>query len=301
MTSLVIKYHYYMNQQIMPSDQIKKAYADCLQQARSHYENFPTASRLIDKQHRDATAAIYSFARRADDFADEGDLDNATRLARLDEFRSNLNAIDNNQPIDDSTFIALADTVTRYKLPLTPLQDLLHAFSMDVEKKRFADFNEILYYCRHSANPIGELVLRIHGAYNANTAALADKICSALQIINFMQDIDADYHQRNRIYIPQDEMQQYSVQESDLAARNNSPALNDLVAMQLERAKNMLLQGAPLVAQLRGRLKWVIKFTVNGGLMICKKCQQRNNVFQRPVLTKKDTLALLARSMYFRT
>jgi len=284
----------------MQSKPLQQAYAQCLQLAQSHYENFPTASKLVEKRHRAATAAIYSFARRADDFADEGSEDKATRLANLDQFKQYLDDIEHHKNVADPTFIALADTIQKYRLPLSPFRKLLHAFSMDVEKNRFANFDEILYYCQHSANPIGELILRIHGVYSEETIIMSDNICTALQLINFMQDIDEDYQQRNRIYIPQDEIQQHSLNEQDIAEQKQSPALKRLVEQQLERAKKRLLQGAPLICHLQGRLKWVMKFTVNGGLLVCNKCLHRSNAFQRPVLSRFDGIRLLARSIYFR-
>ncbi len=284
----------------MQSKPVQLAYAECLTQANSHYENFPTASKLIKKKHRQATAAIYSFARRADDFADEGEHSNETRINKLNQFDRYLDNIELNQPVDDLTFIALADTIHQYQLPLRPFRKLLQAFRMDVNKKRYANFSELLHYCQHSANPVGELVLRIHDVYTDKTAQLSDNICTALQLINFMQDIDEDYQQRDRIYIPQNELAMASLNEQTIAARELSPALKSLVNDQLERARQMLLQGAPLVNQLQGRLKWVMKFTINGGLLICKKCQARNNVFLRPTLNKSDTLNLVARSIYFR-
>ncbi len=284
----------------MQSKPLQLAYAECQQLANSHYENFPTASKLVQKKHRQATAAIYSFARRADDFADEGNYDNETRFRMLNQFDQYLDDVEHNKPIDDLTFIALADTINEYNLPLLPFRKLLQAFRMDVEKNRYSSFDELLYYCQHSANPIGELVLRIHGVYTDQTARLSDNICTALQLINFMQDIDEDFQQRNRIYLPQNELLKYSVSEQSIASRKNSEELKSIVGFQLERSKQMLLQGAPLVNHLRGRLKWVIKFTINGGLLICEKCQKRSNVFLRPTLSRTDALSLLAKSIYFR-
>ncbi len=283
----------------MQSKPLQLAYAECLRQANSHYENFPTASKLVKEKHRQATAAIYSFARRADDFADEGEFDSKTRLQRLSQFTHYLDDIENNKPVDDPTFMALADTIYRYQLPLLPFRKLLRAFGMDVEKNRYANFAELLHYCQHSANPVGELVLRLHDVYSKDTALLSDNICTALQLINFMQDLNEDFQQRNRIYIPQDELDKASLAEQSIAHRQNSPELKRLVDYQLERAKQMLLQGAPLVNHLQGRLKWVMKFTISGGLLICKKCQKRNNVFLRPTLTRVDTLRLLGKSIYF--
>lgn len=284
----------------MQSKPLKSAYAECLQLANAHYENFPTASKLVKKKHRQATAVIYSFARRADDFADEGEDDDKTRLSKLNQFEQFLIDIENNRPVDDPTFIALADTIQQYKLPLLPFRKLLQAFCMDVEKNRYTDFDELLHYCQHSANPVGELVLRLHDAYTEETAGLSDNICTALQLINFAQDIGEDYLQRNRVYIPQNELGNISLSEQSVTQQLSSPELIKIVDYQLNRAKQMLLQGAPLVNHLQGRLKWVMKLTINGGLLICSKCQRRNNVFLRPTVTRTDTLGLLFKSIYFR-
>ena len=284
----------------MQSKPLQLAYAECQQLANSHYENFPTASKLIQKKHRQATAAIYSFARRADDIADEGEYDRETRINMLNQFGQYLDNIENNKPNEDLTFIALADTISKYNLPILPFRKLLQAFRMDVEKNRYSNFDELLHYCQHSANPVGELVLRLHGVYTKQTAKLSDNICTALQLINFMQDIDEDYQQRNRIYIPQNELTNKSLSDQTIAQRENSPEFKTLVDSQLDRAKQMLLLGAPLVSDLQGRLKWVMKLTINGGLLICNKCQKRNNVFARPTLRRVDVFSLLTKSIYFR-
>jgi len=281
-------------------NKIRSAYAECLQQARTHYENFPTASRLVEKKHRDATAAIYSFARRADDIADEGNATAAHRHAELEEFSQKLSDITTGKPLEDTTFVALADAIDKYHLPILPFEKLLTAFSMDVDKNRFNNFDELLYYCQHSANPVGELILRLHGRYNTSTQALSDSICTALQLINFLQDINDDYQKRNRIYIPLDEMRNFNFDETGIQQKINSTNVRQLVDYQLIRATNMLLSGVPLIEHLQGRLKWVIKTTITSALLVCEKLAIRNNVFTRPSLSKPDWLKIAKRSIYFR-
>jgi len=276
------------------------AYSECLQLARTHYENFPTASRIVERKHREATAAIYSFARRADDIADEGEMSDNQRHAQLDNFSTMLSNIAAGKPTKDPTFIALADTINRYQLPISPFENLLTAFNMDVDKKRFENFGELVFYCQHSANPVGELILRLHGRYNNTTQALSDSICTALQLINFLQDISEDYQKRDRIYIPLDEMKNQGVTELNIQNKTNSPALCQLVDEQLKRASDMLISGTSLVNHLQGRLKWVMKLTILSALMVCEKLSTRNNVFNRPILAKADWLMIVFRSIYFR-
>ena len=284
----------------MQNKQIKNAYVECLWLAHTHYENFPTASRIVEKKHRDATAAIYSFARRADDIADEGELSDSQRHSQLDNFSTMLADTTTDKPTHDATFIALADTINRYQLPTLPFENLLTAFKMDIDKKRFENFDELLFYCQHSANPVGELILRLHDKLDATTQKLSDSICTALQLINFLQDINEDYIQRDRIYIPQDEMKEFNTNETQLREKTNSTNMHQLVDAQLKRASNMLFSGAPLVNHLQGRLKWVMKLTINSALMVCDKLSTRNNVFDRPTLSKLDWLKIVANSIYFR-
>lgn len=289
-----------MQDSAMQDNKTKIAYSECLRLARTHYENFPTASRLVEKKHRDATAAIYSFARRADDIADEGDNTNTQRHAALDRFSAMLSDAATGKPVDDPTFIALTDTIKKYHLPLLPFDNLLTAFKLDVDKKRFNSFEELSFYCQHSANPVGELILRLHDKFNATTQALSNSICTALQLINFLQDINQDYQQRDRIYIPLDEMKTFDVSEMDIQQKACSANIHQLVDFQLRRATDMLVAGAPLANHLQGRLKWVMKLTILSALSICEQLSIRNNVFERPSLNKTDWLKIALGSLYFR-
>jgi squalene synthase HpnC len=280
---------------------IEKAYQYCQDLARQHYENFPTATRLLDAQQRKATAAIYAFARQADDIVDEGDHSAQTRLQLLDQYLLSLENIYNGIAVDDPVFIALSDTIRQFDLPQQAFRDLLYAFRMDVTQQRYTTFQELLHYCRHSANPIGQLILRLHRSYSAENGRLSDHICTALQLINFIQDIDEDFQQRQRIYIPQDEMATFAISEDMLANRVSNERLEKLVQTQLERAQNFLLSGSGLVDALRGRLKLIMMLTINSGLEICSKLQSRQNCYVRPVLHKADWIKIVLRTMYFRS
>jgi len=284
----------------MTDDRLDNAYKTCLEQARSHYENFPVASRLLPRPLRNATAAIYSFARRADDIADEGNLTPAERHQQLDSFSEHLQQIEKGNIPDDMTFIALADVIKKYQVPVAVLDRLLTAFRMDVDKKRYATFEEVLHYCHHSANPVGELVLRLHGVETDENIHLSNQICTALQLINFIQDIDQDLQKRNRLYIPTDELMSFNATDQMLLLHAESSTLNELIAYQLARAKSMLLKGSPLLNNLKGHLHWVIRFTLVSALRITTKLENRKNIYQRPSLKAYDWPLILLQSLYFR-
>lgn len=270
------------------------AYAHCLRLARSHYENFPVASVFLPKRLREPISVIYAFARTADDFADEGDLAPEVRLAKLDAYVAGLDAIKNGSAIDDPVFIALKDVMSRHALPAQLFYDLLTAFRMDVTKQRYANYDEVLYYCRHSANPVGRLLLHLYDLATPVNLAHSDAICSALQLINFWQDIGQDYHENNRIYLPQDEMARYDVTEDHLRQSRTDAAMRSLMAMQIERTRCLMLSGAPLGRVLPGRMGFELRLTYHGGLRVLQALEsQRDDAFTRPRLKAKDWLAMM--------
>lgn len=282
----------------MPAYSLTEAYHYCRHIARSHYENFPVASRLLPRHTRDAVAVIYTFARQADDFADEGEMETATRLERLDQYDSHLDELANGIPQHDPVFIALADVVQRHHLPLTLFHDLLSAFRQDVTKKRYRDFDEVLDYCRRSANPVGRLLLYLHNEASQENLRLSDNICTALQLINFHQDLEQDYRENNRIYLPQDEMDRYGVTESDIAAQHAGMPLQRLLASQREQITAMMLQGARLGTGLHGRFGLEIRLIIEGGLAVLEKLSaQGDEVFSRPRLKKTDYLRIVFRAL----
>lgn len=284
----------------MTDDTLDKAYQHCLQLAQRHYENFPTAARLLAKPHRLATAAIYAFARSADDIADEGNFSASERHARLDNYETKLTHIQTGANPNEPIFLALADTIHRYQLPFTPFTKLLQAFRSDIDTRRYASFKELATYCDHSANPVGELILRLHGVWNESNNAYSNHICTALQLINFIQDLDSDYRQRQRLYIPLDELAAFSVQETDLAQHRENDNLRQLVDFQIQRARELLYEGQPLFNACRGRLRFVLKITLFSALCLSDKLQRRNNVFTRPSLQGKDITRIALRSLLFR-
>jgi len=277
---------------------LEQAYHHCQSLAASHYENFPVASRLLPKSLRRPISVIYAFARTADDFADEGELSKVQRHARLDDYSDKLVTIAEGKATDAPIFIALADVIKNHSLPLSLFHDLLTAFKMDVDKTRFADFSKILNYCRYSANPVGRLLLYLHEAATPQNLSHSDDICSALQLINFYQDLQQDYHEHNRIYLPLDEMQRFGVDEAHLKHARSDPAMQALMDFQLQRAAVMLKQGSALGNALKGRFGLELRMIIHGGAGVLGKLQQHNgDVFCRPRLHKWDTVRIAARAL----
>ncbi|HKK06296.1 MAG TPA: squalene synthase HpnC [Gammaproteobacteria bacterium] len=282
----------------MTAENVEQAYRHCLHIARSHYENFPVASRLLPARLRRPVAAIYAFARAADDLADEGTAAPADRLAALEAFGRRLDAAAAGRPDEDPVFVALADIIAHCALPVAPLHDLLHAFSSDVTTHRYESFEAVLGYCRYSANPIGRLLLHLDGAATEENLTLSDDVCSALQLINFLQDIAQDYDENGRIYLPQDEMREYGVHESDIAQRRSTPAMRALVNAQIRRASALLCRGAPLAGRLHGRLGWELRLIVLGGQRILQRLYASGaDVFARPRLGAGDWAWMLWRAL----
>lgn len=278
----------------MNKETLHNAYADCLELARSHYENFPVASRLLPKHLRQPIAVIYAFARRADDFADEGNLSDDQRISALTDFGNKLDQIEQGQVVDDPTFLALADVIKQHQLPISLFHDLLTAFKMDVTKARYANFGEVMQYCRYSANPVGRLLLHLNKATSPENLGASDAICSALQLTNFLQDISQDLVESDRIYIPQDEMQQFGVTEDDIRNKITNPASRKLIEFQIRRTVKLMQAGAPLGKVLKGRMGLELRMTIMGGSRILYKLnQQVDDVFSRPRLNKWDIVWII--------
>ena len=274
---------------LMSAANLSQAYQHCLQITRSHYENFPVASWFLPKRYRLPITVIYAFARSADDFADEGNLDEQQRLDKLDHYDELLDKIQSNGSIDDPIFIALADVIHQHHIPVQLLKDLLTAFKQDVTKKRYDNFGEVMDYCRYSANPVGRLLLHLYGETDERSLSQSDAICSALQLINFYQDINQDLEENNRIYLPVDEMVKYSVTEEQLRNKVTDTNMQGLMQYQWQRAMQLLNAGAPLGKKLKGRIGFELRMVVLGGSRIVQKLSENpHNVFSRPRLNKKD-------------
>ncbi len=264
-----------------------------------HYENFPVASLLLPRALRGPVAVIYRFARTADDFADEGNDAPEARLEKLQGLRLELEGIHSGRTSNNPLFASIERIVREHGLPLQLFHDLLDAFSQDVVKNRYADFAEVLDYSRRSANPVGRLLLHLFGKSSPANCAHSDRICSALQLINFWQDVGVDYAAQNRIYLPQDEMRRFGVSEDHLRERRCDQHFQDLMRFQVERARDMMLEGAPLLRNLEGRFRLEIAITVQGGLRILEKLAHASyDMFRhRPVLRWFDWPLLLVKSL----
>lgn len=282
-----------------------------------HYENFPVASWLLPAPLREPVEAIYHFARGADDIADEGDLSPAARFHALDRYVRALDEIEAGVAQAERPFARLAAAVRAHDLPVPLLRDLLDAFRQDVTVKRYATFADVMDYSRRSANPIGRLLLHLFETQDRGRTPfsegatkpfrppktgyvpeLSDLICSGLQVTNFWQDVALDW-KKGRVYIPQEDLRRFHVEERDIGAGNADARWERLMAFQCQRARAMLEEGAPLGRRLPGRLGLEIRATVNGGLAILDKIDAvKGDVFRhRPVLRKGDWVRIVAKSL----
>ncbi|MBC7957528.1 MAG: squalene synthase HpnC [Cytophagales bacterium] len=267
----------------------------------NHYENFPVASVLCPPALRPAVAAIYWFARTADDLADEGDATPEQRLAALAHYRAELHAAAAGRAVGSKwqhVFGPLKPVLDRHALPVPLFEDLLSAFEQDVNKTTYIDRAELLAYCRRSANPVGRLLLHLYGVQGAVQLRQSDDICSALQLANFWQDLSVDT-QRGRAYIPLADCERHDVPLAALLAREHSPNTRALVADMVAWAKGLMLAGAPLVHNLPGRAGWELRLVVQGGLRILEKIErlQYASLLKRPKLHAYDAPLLLWRAL----
>lgn len=265
--------------------------------AVGHYENFPVASLLLPAPLRRPIATIYRFARAADDLADEGDAPAEARLQALAVFDAELTRIEQGAAPQDPLFRDLADTIRAHRLPVGYFHDLLSAFSQDCVQTRYRDFAELQDYARRSANPVGRLLLHLFGETGADALRWSDLICSALQYINFWQDVAIDIR-KQRIYLPLDELRAFGVEEADVERGVATDRIRKLLAFQVERTRAMLHEGAALGRLLRGRVGLEIRTIVAGGDTILQKIIAADyDVFRfRPILRGPDWLAMLYRA-----
>lgn len=276
-----------------------------------HYENFPVASLLLPAHLRPAVNCIYRFARSADDFADEGELHDEQRLDLLKTYQDNLARIANPAQIDSAPQPALAlpdlfrelhGHLHHHQLPLQAFQDLLSAFQQDVVRKRYQHYSELLDYCARSANPVGRIMLHLYQAASPENIAASDAICSALQLINFCQDVAIDI-QKQRIYLPLEDLEKFAIDPDEIAAACHNTALpanwSAFMDFECQRARALMLSGSDLCKRLPGRIGWELRLVVQGGLRILEKIQAvRGDVFlQRPILSKSDWLILCFRAL----
>jgi len=271
--------------------------------ARQHYENFPVASVVLPKDLRYPIALIYHFARCADDFADEGDYTPSQRLDLLQNYVNELDIINTKGKSDDAFFTEFAQMIHDRNLPLAPFYDLLDAFKQDVTKTHYAHFDEVLDYCKRSANPIGTLLLHLFNKATPENIAYSDNVCSALQLINFYQDVaidfGTDFHQR-RIYLCQDEMQEFGITEQQIADQVITPNWTQLMHFNVVRAEAMLQAGKPLGKILPGRMGLELRLIIGGGETIVRKLKEVNgDIFNhRPTMKAWDWPFIILKALF---
>lgn len=276
-----------------------------------HYENFPVASLLLPRHLRQPIAVIYRFARGADDIADEGDAGPETRLAQLNVYRHELQRIEaqriqlgahaplSTDPADHALFAAVEETIRSHDLPMALFRDLLDAFSQDVVKTRYADFHELMDYCRRSADPVGRLLLHLFKQATPQNLLWSDAICSSLQLINFWQDVAVDWRKR-RIYLPETDMAAHGVTEAHLALGQVDARWQRLMRFEIERTRAMLESGTPLGSALPGRIGLEIRATIAAGARVLDKIEAvGGDVFRRrPTLNIADWPVILGRAIF---
>ncbi len=278
---------------------------DSLKMAQTHYENFPVASVFLPRRLRVPIAMIYRFARQADDFADEGSDTIEERLNNLQKFRDELNLIQAYIQPNTDFFRALQHTIRDHQLPLQPFYDLLDAFSQDVVKTRYENFDEVMDYCKRSANPIGHLLLHLYQAARPHHLVLSDAICSALQLINFYQDIAIDFAKnadKSRIYLCQDEMKKANITELDIAQQVVDTKWQHFMLLNITRAEQLLLAGKPLGRILTGRIGLELRLIIAGGERILHKLKAcKGDIFHyRPQLNSWDWVIILLKALFKR-
>ncbi len=278
-------------------DSLERAYAECERLAREHYENFPVASLLIPGELRRDVAAVYAFARIADDYADEDRYAGQDRLALLEDWHQRLLRCAGGAD-DHPVFIALGHTIETRRLPLHPFEHLLTAFRLDVIRTSYESFEDLLGYCRYSANPVGQLVLLLFDHRDPRLHRMSDDICTALQLTNFWQDVAVD-EEKGRCYVPAEDLSRFAVTRKEIAARTMSPAFERLMRFEIERTREIFRRGAGLPRLLGGRLGLEIDLTVRGGMRILERIEEAGcDVFaHRPALSARDWVRVVAGSL----
>jgi len=283
---------------------LEAAYAYCERLAQSHYENFPVASRLLPARMRPHIAAVYAFARLADDMADEGHRPAADRLADLEAWDARLSSIAAGAAPSAGphaeVFVALRATIDACRLPPSLLHDLISAFRQDVTVTRYATWDDLLDYCRRSANPVGRLVLRVAGYDRADLDTASDAVCTALQLTNFWQDLEIDW-KKGRIYLPAATREDARAREEDLAARRMTAEWRRALGEAVARTRRLFRAGVPVADGVRGRLRWELRATWLGGTRILDKLEAADyDVFtRRPALTRADVPPILWHTLFW--
>jgi phytoene synthase len=268
--------------------------------AETHYENFPVGSFFLSKEFRAPIRLVYAFARVADDIADEGNDSKEARLQRLDDWEGEFKKALAGE-IGIPFFQELAETVVKYAIPPSLFFDLIAAFRMDASGRDYSTFEDLLFYCRHSANPVGRILLHIFKCANDETCRLSDSICTALQLANFWQDLSIDI-KRNRVYIPREDFERFGPTADDLRSGRGTDAIQPLLKYQVERTKKLFLAGRPLFRLIDKRFALELRLTYHGGMRILEKVEHLgyDTLYHRPVLSRFDWALIVIRSLLTR-
>jgi len=276
-----------------PSEAEAREY--CRRLARSHYENFSVASWFLPERLRQHFFNVYAYCRISDDLGDEVG-DTAASLQLLEQWETELNACYDGNP-RHSVFVALAETVRKFEIPKHEFADLLTAFRRDQSITRYETFDDLLGYCKYSANPVGHLVLYLCGYHDSDRQELSDCTCTALQLANFWQDLSADFA-KGRIYLPLEDLRRFGVSENAIRDRENTSAFREMVKFEVERAREWFRQGLPLIAKVNRELAIDIELFSRGGQEILNAIERQNYAVlgRRPAISKTRKLALVARA-----
>jgi squalene synthase HpnC len=284
---------------------VKSSFKYCEEISRNHYENFPVASLLLPKEKRKYIYSIYAFARAADDFADEPGIEGGKekRLALIDEWNGKLRDCYNGK-VYDPIFIALGKTIEDCKIPIEPLENLLKAFRQDIVKSRYKTFKEVLAYCEYSANPVGRLVLMVFGRRDDEMFRYSDKICTALQLTNFWQDVSVDM-QKNRVYLPEEDIVIFGCSYDKLFGKVFDDSFKELMKFEVNRTRDLFNEGKKLldltsIDRSLIKLTKELRLTWLGGSAILDKIEKLgfNTLDYRPVISKSEKIKLLLKTRF---
>ncbi len=265
---------------------------------KKHYENFPVATLLFPKAHRDAATILYSFARNADDIADEGDLTRNERKKLLREIEININAIKRQKKIQALFFRDLERVINQYSLDIKLFEQLMSAFKQDVEKKSYRNFNDLITYCNKAACPAGEMILSLFDAHNKKNISYSNNLCQALALIGMTQDIFEDFL-KGRVYIPSTEMKKFTLKESDIKSKSFNHNWKTFKLPWLTRIELLLNKGRPLGESVTGRLKLQIKILIAGADLLVKRLKKEDCDWfvDPPKISNFDWIILLVRTI----
>ena len=265
--------------------------------AQSHYENFPVGSIILPAAERAAVRSVYAFARVADDFADEGDFRKEVRLERLDEWEHELKRALTGKS-NSAFFRDVAGTIQKYHIHDSLFFDLITAFRMDARGTDYPTYGSLEVYCRHSANPIGRIVLQIFGSASDQNCAHSDAICTALQLTNFWQDIGVDI-KRNRVYIPREDLERFGLTREDFLSVHAAPKVLSLMKFEVERTKRLFEEGKPLLRSVGRRFSFELRLTVEGGMKILEKIEAMgyDSFHHRPIVSTVDWITIITKSL----